>query len=89
MPHSALSIYSTPHNKEGPPQARPGKSCESSSIGKFRILKCLLNTVICEKGQREICVLNVGVARWNPQILIAYPQSIALNPISGVFIKLL
>ena len=36
--------------------------------------------MIRDKGQREACVLNVGVARWNPQILIAYPQLIALQP---------
>ena len=31
-------------------------------------------------GWTEIYVLNVGVAWWNSQILIAYPQSIALCP---------
>ena len=36
--------------------------------------------MIRDKGQRETCVLNVGVAWWNPQILIAYPHSIALQP---------
>ena len=59
---------------------RPGKSCNSSSSGKFRILQCPQNSVIRDKGQRETCVLNVGVAWWNPQILIAYPQSRALLP---------
>ena len=41
---------------------RPGKSCESSSSGKFRALQCPQNSVIHDKGQRETCVSNVGVA---------------------------
>ena len=43
-------------------------------------LQCTQNSVICDNGWTEIYALNVGVARWNPQILMAYPQSIALNP---------
>ena len=31
--------------------ARPGKSFESSSSGKFRTLQCPQNSVICDKGQ--------------------------------------
>ena len=58
---------------------RSGKSCKSSSSGKFRCLQCPQNSVIHDKGWRDTCVLNVGVAWWNPQILIAYPQSTALN----------
>ena len=59
---------------------RPGKSCKLSSSGKFRILQCPQNSVICDKERRETCVSNVGVALWNPQILMAYPQSIAVKP---------
>ena len=59
---------------------RPGKSCKSSLSGKFRILQCSQNSVIHNKGQRETSVLNVGVKWWNPQFLIAYPQSRALQP---------
>ena len=47
--------------------------------GKFRALKCPQNGVIRDKGQRETCVFTVGVVLWNPQILIAYPQSIAIQ----------
>ena len=61
-------------------QDRPGKSCKSSSRGKLRILQCPQNSRIHDKGQRERCILNVGVAGLNPQILIAYPHSIALQP---------
>ena len=33
--------------------------------------------MIRDNGWKEIYVSNVGVAWWNPQILMAYPQSIA------------
>ena len=59
---------------------RPGKSCKSSSRGKLRYLQCPQNSVIRDNGQRETCVSNVGMAWWNPQILIAYHQSKALQP---------
>ena len=51
------------------PTNRPGKSC-----------KCHQNSDICENGWTEIYVSNVGVAWWNPEILMAYPQSMALHP---------
>ena len=60
--------------------SRPGKSCKSSSSGKFIALQCPQNSMIRDNGWTEIYVLNVGVAWWNPQILMAYPQSIALHP---------
>ena len=41
---------------------RPGKSCKSSSSGKFRALQSPQNSVIRDKGEREKCALNVGVA---------------------------
>ena len=59
---------------------RPGKSCKLSSSGKFKALQCPQNSVIDDNGWTEIYVLNVGVAWWNPQILMAYPQFIALHP---------
>ena len=62
------------------PGDRPGKSCKLSSSEKFRISQCPQNSVIRDKVQRESSVLNVGVAWWNPHILITYPQSIALQP---------
>ena len=43
-------------------KTRPGKSCKSSSSGKFWILHCPQNSVIRDKGQRETCILNIGVA---------------------------
>ena len=61
-------------------ETRPGNSCKSSSRGIFRILQCPQNRVIRDKGQRETYILNVGVALWNPQFLIAFPQSIAIQP---------
>ena len=60
--------------------ARPGKSCQFSSRGKFRILQCPQNSVIRDKGRRESCELNAGVVWSNPPIFIAYPQSIAFKP---------
>ena len=59
---------------------RPGKSCESSSSGKFRALECPQNNVIHDNGWTKIYVSNVGVAWLNPPILRAFPQSIALHP---------
>ena len=59
---------------------RPGKSCESFSNGKFIAMQCPQNSVIRDKIQRETFVSNDGVARWNPQILIVYPQFIAIEP---------
>ena len=61
--------------------SRPGKSYKSSSSGKFRMLQCPQNSVIRDKDQIETRVLNFGVVWWNPQILIVYPQSIALHPL--------
>ena len=49
-----------------------------SSSQKFRALQSPQNNVIHVNGLTEIYVLNVGVARLNPQILMAYPQSIVL-----------
>ena len=57
-----------------------GKSCISSSSVKFKALQCPQNSVICDNGWTEIDVLNVGVAWWNPQILMAYLRFIALHP---------
>ena len=37
------------------------------------------NNGICDKVWPEMCVLDIGIAWWNPQILIAYPQSTALQ----------
>ena len=59
---------------------RPGKSCKLSSSGKFRALQCPQNSVIPHIGWTEMYVLNVVVTWWNPQILMAYPQSKALHP---------
>ena len=39
-----------------------------------------VTSVILKKGGTGICVLDVGVALWNPQILTAHPQSKALLP---------
>ena len=41
---------------------RPGKSCESSSSGKFEGSQCTQNSKIRDKGLTEIFVSNVGVA---------------------------
>ena len=41
--------------------ARPGKSFESSSSGKFRPTQCPQNSVICGKRLTEICITNVRV----------------------------
>ena len=60
--------------------ARPGKGCKLSSSGKFCALQCPQKSVIRNNGWTEINVLNIGVAWWNPQILMAYPQFIALHP---------
>ena len=60
--------------------SRPGKGCKLSASGKFRALVCPQNSVIHDNGWTEIYALNFGVAWWNPQILMAYPQSIALPP---------
>ena len=59
---------------------RPGKSCESSSNGKFRALQSPQNSAICGKEWTEISVSSIGGAWSNPQILSSYPQSIALHP---------
>ena len=59
---------------------RPGKSWKSSSSRKFRALQYSKESVIRNNGWKEIYVLHVGVAWWNPQILMAYSQSIALHP---------
>ena len=68
--------------KEPPDKNRPGKSCESSSSRKFRALQCPQNSASRQRMNRhtDIHVANVGVARSNPQILSAYPQSIAIHP---------
>ena len=63
----------------GPGSLRPGKSCEFSSSGKSRVLKCPQNSAICDKGWAEIHGSNVGRVWSNPQILSGYPQSITLN----------
>ena len=59
---------------------RPGKSCESSSSGKFRALQCPQYSVIRDKLRIEIRVSNVGVALSNHQVLSVYPQSTLLHP---------
>ena len=59
---------------------KSGKSCESSSSGKFKALQCPQNSAIRDNGWTDLFVLNVGVVWWNPQILMAYPQSIVFNP---------
>ena len=52
-----------------------------SSSWKFWALQCPQNSVICNKvWPWKLYVLNVCVAWFNPQILIAYHQSIALLP---------
>ena len=50
------------------PWPRPGKRCKISSSGKFREMECAQNSVINDKGSPEICVFNIGVVWWNPQI---------------------
>ena len=61
---------------------RPGKSCKSSTSRKFRDLQCPQNSRICVNG----------VAWWNPQTLMVYPQPIALHPqfliLNALFSKL-
>ena len=60
--------------------SRPGNSCKLSSSGKFKNLQCPQNSVIRDKGWPEIYTLNVGVAWWNHNILIANSQSIVFHP---------
>ena len=72
-----MAIFAHEREREGD---RPGKSCKWSSSGKFRALQCPQNSVNCDTGWSKIYVLNVGVAWWNPQILMTSPQFIALHP---------
>ena len=53
--------------------------CPQAEISEIcNVLKIAWFATKCE--QTYICVLNVCVAWWNPQILIVYPQFIALYP---------
>ena len=47
-------------NQDG---CRPGKTCQSSSSGNFRIVQCPKNSVIRDKRQNEVCIFNVDLAR--------------------------
>ena len=76
----ALCSYLLLTWKRKSPYCRPGKICKSSSSRKFRVVQCPQNSGIRNNGWTEIYVLNVGVAWWNPQILMTYPQSISLHP---------
>ena len=51
------------------------ENCILSSGRPLIYLQCPQNSKIPDKGRRETCVFNVGVAWWSPQIMLAYPKN--------------